>query len=805
MLSIITASYNYEKYIKETIESVLAQSSPDWELIVVDDGSKDESVAVIEEYCRKDNRIKLYTHENNINKGLCETIKLGISKCSGDYIAFLESDDKWEPSAVKNKISAIRENPEAAIIVNDLALIGDNDYVNQYYERQKEYFFKQKKFFLNGYFDIKEFVRNNYFPTFSCMTIKKEYLEKVDFNSPSKPNLDWYLWVQILKMCGKIVYIPYKDTLWRVHGGSYISSRNKSDYGVFFETLHKLLYKDDIPSFFYGISKFLHNRSIEKINRGAVYNFDKFLMEKFPRKIGVSIFVDTLKKNEKKPLLSICIPTYNRAKTLDKTLLTLTGQDFFNVSDDVEIVISDNCSTDDTGEICKKYTELFPGKVFYHRNSENIKDKNFEKALSLGNGEYLKLCNDTLRYEDNSLEKMCRDLSLFINEKPVICFASGFVNTDKIYETCDNMNDFISKMSFGITAIGTFGIWKSDFDKLEDFNRCAKQQLAQVDVLLRIVAQKEQAVIVTPVYFKNIIYSKKGGYNIAEVFGKNYLSILENFVRQGQISKRVFEREKKKLLIYHINKFYFDFENIYNFSKTGYFKYLKDFYALKPYFYFALVKMLPKLLKQYFHTRRVEKQVKKGNINFLWRDLNKHNETTVSNHVKIEHLSVGNYTYGNINMYHSGMGDEKLIIGNFCSIAPDVTFLLASEHGYKNISTFPFKVKFMGEENEALSKGSIIVEDDVWIGYGAIIFSGVKIGQGAIIGAGSIVTKDVPPYAIVGGNPAKIIKYRFDEKIIKKLIDFDFSSLTKLAINKHFEQLYTELNDENIDEITKFY
>lgn len=82
-------------------------------------------------------------------------------------------------------------------------------------------------------------------------------------------------------------------------------------------------------------------------------------MEKFPRKIGVSIFVDTLKKNEKKPLLSICIPTYNRAKTLDKTLLTLTGQDFFNVSDDVEIVISDNCSTDDTGEICKNTQNFF--------------------------------------------------------------------------------------------------------------------------------------------------------------------------------------------------------------------------------------------------------------------------------------------------------------------------------------------------------------------------------------------------------------------------------------------------------------
>ena len=152
-------------------------------------------------------------------------------------------------------------------------------------------------------------------------------------------------------------------------------------------------------------------------------------------------------------------------------------------------------------------------------------------------------------------------------------------------------------------------------------------------------------------------------------------------------------------------------------------------------------------------------------------------------------------------MYHSGNGNEKLIIGNFCSIAPEVVFLLASEHCYKNISTFPFKVKFLGHENEAGSKGSIIVSDDVWIGYGAVILSGVKIGQGAVIAAGSIVTKDVPPYAIVAGNPAKILKYRFDENVIKKLLDFDFSTLSKEQIQKFSSLIYSEITSENVDEI----
>ncbi len=799
MLSIITASYNYENYISETIQSVLNQSCPDWELIIVDDGSMDNSLDIIRHFCSLDSRIKLFTHDNNQNKGLAETLKFALSKCSGDYVSFLESDDKWTPSNVLNKLSAIKQNPDASILVNDLSLFGEEKSVNDYYEKQKEYFLKQKNFFLNGGFDIKEFIVNNYFPTFSCMTVKKKYLEKADFNSPSKPNLDWYLWVQILKMCGNIVYIPQKDTFWRIHSGSYISARNKNDFENFFGTLHEILYKRDIPTHLYIISKFLHSQNIQKISRSTVSNFDKLLMKKYPQKVSVSV-LETEKKTDK-PILSICIPTYNRAENLNKTLKTIISQDFFNNTNAVEVVVSDNCSSDNTPDICKKYMERFPGKFVYHRNLENIKDKNFEKSLSLGSGIFLKLSNDTLIWEKNSLEKICKDILFFFDEKPIMFFPSGFVHTGNTYEISNNLNDFIKKISFNITSIGSFGIWKSDFDKIKNFNRYANLKLTQVDVLLRLMEQKKLAVIVTTQYFKNIVYLKKGGYNIAEVFGKNYLSILYKYVKNKQMSKSAFEKEKKNLLIHHINKFYFDFQKIYTFNKTGYFKFLKDFYGLNLYFYLALIKLLPNLLKQYFHEKRIYRHLKSGDINFLWRDLNKHNETTVSKHVKINHLSVGNYTYGNINMYHSGNGNEKLIIGNFCSIAPEVVFLLASEHCYKNISTFPFKVKFLGHENEAGSKGSIIVSDDVWIGYGAVILSGVKIGQGAVIAAGSIVTKDVPPYAIVAGNPAKILKYRFDENVIKKLLDFDFSTLSKEQIQKFSSLIYSEITSENVDEI----
>lgn len=200
--------------------------------------------------------------------------------------------------------------------------------------------------------------------------------------------------------------------------------------------------------------------------------------------------------------------------------------------------------------------------------------------------------------------------------------------------------------------------------------------------------------------------------------------------------------------------------------------------------------------------------LKRRKLNKAWRKLNPHNSTSVTifdNNIKsLENIKVGNFTYGDIKPFIFNH-DYYLRIGSFCSIAPDVSFVLSGDHHINHLTTFPFYSKIIDDRNEAISKGDIEIADDVWIGVGAIILSGVKIGQGAIVGAGAVVTKDVPAYAIVGGNPAKVIKYRFSEKVIKKLLTLDFSKFNAEFIKNNLDNLYKEVTEENVDELLKSF
>lgn len=183
-----------------------------------------------------------------------------------------------------------------------------------------------------------------------------------------------------------------------------------------------------------------------------------------------------------------------------------------------------------------------------------------------------------------------------------------------------------------------------------------------------------------------------------------------------------------------------------------------------------------------------------------WRNENRHNSCEAQFIFKKENVHVGNYTYGMINAHLYQNDDAELYIGSFCSVAENVDFVF-NEHDYHRFSTFPYNGYMFQEKEFAPTKGNIIVEDDVWIGINATILSGVTIHQGAVIGAGSVVTHDIPPYAIYAGG--KIIKYRFDENTIAKLLKIDYSLLTYDMANKCREELYQKVDDAFFD--TEFY
>lgn len=197
------------------------------------------------------------------------------------------------------------------------------------------------------------------------------------------------------------------------------------------------------------------------------------------------------------------------------------------------------------------------------------------------------------------------------------------------------------------------------------------------------------------------------------------------------------------------------------------------------------------------------RQLKLARFRSQWRKENRHNFTTAVNLFPLDRVQVGKETYGPLDVRYFGDPQESLRIGSYCSIGPETVFLLGGDHRTDTFSTYPFRTMFHLTDHEATTKGAVVLEDDVWLGQGVTVLSGVRIGKGACVAAGSLVNKDVPPYAIVGGVPAKVLRYRFSEKIIEKLLPLDMSKLTREQIIAHLDSVYQPLTEENLDEILK--
>lgn len=196
-----------------------------------------------------------------------------------------------------------------------------------------------------------------------------------------------------------------------------------------------------------------------------------------------------------------------------------------------------------------------------------------------------------------------------------------------------------------------------------------------------------------------------------------------------------------------------------------------------------------------------------------------HSTVYLKNVVTNPDIEVGEYTMyddfvndprdfqkNNVLYHYPECNNDKLKIGKFCSIACGAKFIFnAANHALQSLSTYPFPIFFeewdLPTDTASIAKawdnhGDITVGNDVWIGYEAVIFSGVTIGNGAIIGTRAVVTKNVPPYTIVGGIPAKPIRKRFDEETVKKLENIRWWNWDKERIMRNLPAIQLGKADE---------
>ena len=158
-------------------------------------------------------------------------------------------------------------------------------------------------------------------------------------------------------------------------------------------------------------------------------------------------------------------------------------------------------------------------------------------------------------------------------------------------------------------------------------------------------------------------------------------------------------------------------------------------------------------------------------------------------------ISVGIHSYGigekTVFLFRK---DDRVEIGSYCSIAYGVTIFASGEHNFRAVANYPFHARFTGDaERDTHSKGPVRIGNDVWIGANATILSGVCIGDGAVIAAGAVVVEDVAPYAIVAGVPARAVKYRFEPRVIDRLLEIRWWNWPPEFVRENKESFYADV------------
>lgn len=295
----------------------------------------------------------------------------------------------------------------------------------------------------------------------------------------------------------------------------------------------------------------------------------------------------------KTPLLSICIPTYNRAAYLKGALENIIADDAFG--NDMEIIISDNASTDNTKEIAEEYTKKYEN-IKYYRNNENIGFvRNFRECLKHGNGEYLKIINDTIRFTPGTLSFFLNIIKNNVDKFPFL-FTVKKKDETKDYIDVHDTNEIINHLYKDIGWAGIFGIRKKDLDCLNVDSKYYDYEFAHIAWILETL-KKNNVMRLYPGYYYSVDQPlKKGGYNLFRMQITYFFSILKDYGLKGKYYERAKYRCFKHQYIW-MYCVYVIRKRESTFDLTDSTKIILKEYWSRPYFYLMLP---PKIIEALF-------------------------------------------------------------------------------------------------------------------------------------------------------------------------------------------------------------
>ena len=366
-VSVVVTSYNYAGYIRETIESLRRQTYGNIEIVVVDDGSGDGSVDVIREYVRRDSRVKLFMHPKGENRGLPATVKLGVEKASGEYVAFCESDDMLEPANIDEKMRLVKRfNGEPDIVINDLTLIGDE----ARFPKPKRVVEDRMRRLPNERNEVSPltFRNMNLICTFSCSMVRRAKLLSCDFENVPRPTcLDWWLWRQVC--CGSPLYVVHRKlTRWRIHD-SFMTKESAVSIARQREFIEKMdaLLVGRRPEAAQDLKPIVDELARYELRGGRLHENGEPLAEQ--------------------PFFSIVMPAYNRRFCIERAIDSALRQTYANF----ELVVVDDGSTDGTEDFVReRYAEeLSGGKIVFRRKENSGVCKTRNVGLRMAKGDWI--------------------------------------------------------------------------------------------------------------------------------------------------------------------------------------------------------------------------------------------------------------------------------------------------------------------------------------------------------------------------------------------------------------------------------